>query len=353
MFRPPFCPQRSCSQHTDPRPDFFVLYGNYKPRCRSHPVQRYRCRTCRRTFSRQTFRADYRDHRPDLNARLFLLLASGNGLRQSSRVLGLSLRSTQLKFRKIARHLRRLNLSLRQPLKGYRSLHLDEFESYEGERRTRPLSIPMLVESETRYIVWAESAPIRARGKMTPRRLRALERARKRHGERKDLSRRAVERTLARGRTLLAGAARIRLRTDEKSSYPKLALKAFGAARLDHRRTNSKLVRDTYNPLFPINHEEAIARDLMGRLRRESWLVSKERRFLDLALQVHMAYRNLVRRRFNHDRASPAQLLGFVPRRLTSHEVLSWRQEWGRRSVHPLSRSGTSVERWRSPASGA
>ena len=42
-------------------------------------------------------------------------------------------------------------------------------------------------------------------------------------------------------------------------------------------------------------------RDLMGRLRRESWLVSKKRRYLDLGLQVHMAYRNLVRKRFNHD----------------------------------------------------
>jgi hypothetical protein len=57
-----------------------------------------------------------------------------------------------------------------------------------------------------------------------------------------------------------------------------------------------------------------------------------------------MAYRNLVRRRFNRDEASPAQILGFVPRRLTPEEVLSWRQEWGRRSVHPLSRRGVSVE---------
>ncbi|MEQ1893413.1 MAG: hypothetical protein ABL998_12775, partial [Planctomycetota bacterium] len=80
--------------------------------------------------------------------------------------------------------------------------------------------------------------------------------------------------------------------------------------------------------------------------RRESWLVSKKRRFLDLALQLHMAYRNLVRRRFNADEVSPAQMLGFVPRRLTAEELLSWSQVWGRRSVHPLSRWGASVGRW-------
>ena len=145
----------------------------------------------------------------------------------------------------------------------------------------------------------------------------------------------------------------VTLETDEKSTYPPLARRAFGEERLRHRRTNSKLLRATWNPLFAINHEEAVMRDLMGRLRRESWLVSKKRRYLDLGLQVHMAYRNLVRRRFNYDESSPAQLLGFAPRRMTPHEVLSWRQERGRESVHPLSRTGTAVRDWRGATSRA
>jgi hypothetical protein len=141
-------------------------------------------------------------------------------------------------------------------------------------------------------------------------------------------------------------AQEVRLESDEKSSYPRLAREVFSRRRLVHRRTNSKVVRNTSNPLFPINHEEALARDLVGRLRRDSWLVSKKRRYLDLALQLHTAFRNLVRRRFNHDQESPAQLLGFAPRRLKAEELLSWRQEWGWRSVHPLSRSGASVGSW-------
>ena len=79
-----------------------------------------------------------------------------------------------------------------------------------------------------------------------------------------------------------------------------------------------------------------MARDLMGRLRRESWLVSKARRYLDLSLQIFMTYRNLVRRRFNYDETSPAQELGFASRRLTETEVLGWRQDWGKRSPAPL-----------------
>jgi len=344
MFQPPFCPYRHCARRDDPRPGFCVRHGTYKAACRAHAVQRYRCLSCQRTFSRQTFRVDHHDHRPDLNPRLFLLLASGLGLRQSARNLKLSLSSTVRKFRKLARHLRRLNLSLRRPLEPSAvRLHLDEFETYEGERNTRPLTVPMLLASESRYILWSQSATIRPRGKMTAKRKKAVAEAEKRHGPRRDCSRSALQRTLARGAELLGAKARVVLETDEKTSYPRLAREAFGERRLEHRRTSSKLVRDTFNPLFPINHEEASARVLIGRLRRESWLVSKKRRFLDLALQLHMAYRNLVHRRFNRDEESPAQLLGFVPRRLTPEEVVSWRQEWGRRSVHPLSRSGVCV----------
>ena len=91
--------------HSNPVPGFCVFNGHYYPRCRSSGVPRFVCKVCRKGFSRQTFRSDYRDHRPHLNVEVFRLLASGLGLRQTSRLVGLTLRCTELKFRKIARHL--------------------------------------------------------------------------------------------------------------------------------------------------------------------------------------------------------------------------------------------------------
>jgi transposase-like protein len=343
MFRPPRCPNRRCPFHAAPHPGFYQRRGYYRAKCRAHPVPRFRCRGCRRGFSRQTFRMDYRDHRPDLNAAVFESLASGVGLRQTARNLGLTLRNTELKFRKIARHLRRLNLNLRASLPADAVLQLDELETYEGRRNTRPLSVPVLIESKTRFLIWAESAPIRPRGKMTRARERAIAEDEARLGPRVDRSRGAVRRTLERGAALVRDAKRVNLHTDEKSSYPALAAEAFGAERLEHHTTNSKLARGTWNPLFPINHTEAMARDLMGRLRRESWLVSKRRRYLDLALQMFAAYRNYVRRRFNHDEESPAELLGFTPRRLRLGECLGWRQDWGARSPEPVRRVGMAA----------
>ena len=108
MFRPPHCPSPTCVAHLTPESvegGFFIRYGAYRPRCRSRPVPRFKCRICRKSFSRQTFRTDYRDHKPHLNPRLVKLLASGVGLRESGRRLQISWRCLQLKARKISAHL--------------------------------------------------------------------------------------------------------------------------------------------------------------------------------------------------------------------------------------------------------
>lgn len=336
MFSPPRCPNRACPLHADPKPELLRPHGSYQPKCRPAPVPRFRCSVCRRTFSRQTFRADYRDHRPDLNAQLLVYLHSGVGLRQSSRVLHLSRRCTELKFRKLARHLRRLNLNVRTALPAEALLQLDEFETYEGSRRTRPVSIAAVIESRSRFVIWGESASIRPRGRMSESRRAAIRREEERSRPRRDTSRRSVIRALQRAADLLQGAVRVRLTTDKKSSYPVVAREVFGAERLEHARSSGKLARTVSNPLFPINQTEALARDLLGRLRRQSWLVSKKRRYLDLALQLFITYRNYIRLRFNQDHESPAMKLGIVDRPLAPEVVLGWRQDWGNRSLHPL-----------------
>ena len=280
---------------------------------------------------------DYRDHRPDLNTMLFVLLASGLGLRQTARVLGFSRTCTMLKFRKIARHLRGLNRNLRGPLSARSTLQLDEFETYEGRRNTRPLTVPVLIERESRFVIGGGIRPNsatwdddrRPERERSPRTSSVMAR-------RKDESRRAIRAVLSSGAALCRGLRSVVFQSDEKLTYPSLAERAFGARRLLHETTNSKVPRWTWNPLFPINHTEAMLRDLMGRLRRDSWLVSKKAWCLDLHLQLFMSYRNYMRRRFNYDRKTPAQILGFVDRPLSAGQLLSWRQDWGLRSIHPL-----------------
>jgi hypothetical protein len=168
-----------------------------------------------------------------------------------------------------------------------------------------------------------------------------------------DGSRSAILRTLRRGADLTAAHERVLLSTDRKLLYVPLAKEVFGEARLAHARTSSLLPRGPWGELSAVNHAEAMARDLSGRLRRESWLVSKKRRYLDLQLAVYTSWRNLVRQRTNKDKRSAAQCLGFLPRRLSSSEICSWRQDWGKQSIHPLSSGAQSIEQWRGQARAA
>lgn len=346
MFEPLRCPNRDCSAHAIERhPElhtvFFVRKGFYHPKCRAHPVPRFRCRLCGRGFSRQTFRQDYRDHKPHLNARLFELLAHGLGLRQSAMILKLSRRCTEMKARKLSAHLQRLNRNLLDQLPEGCSFQLDEMETFEDERTVCPVTLPILIEQESMLVLAAESAPIRPSGRMNKRRRNAIARREKAAGRRQDASRACVKRVLRHAAKYCRHLCSIRLDSDEKSTYPKLARQAFGR-RLEHRRYSSTLPRDTTNPLFPINHTNAMARYLLGRLRRRSWLASKRRRYLDLQLQVFQAFRNWVRPRFNTDKETPGMLLGLVGRRMGPTDVLSWRQDWGWFSPHPL-HGGASI----------
>jgi hypothetical protein len=294
---------------------------------------------------------DYRDHKPHLNRALFDLIVCGVGLRQSARKLRLSRRCTEMKFRKMGRHLRHLNRNLIRPSSAAEALLFDEFETYEGRRNTRPLSVPTIMERRSYFIIWSESASIRPRGRMNKARAEAVRREEARYGPRKDKSRRACIRTFGHAAELIRAHATVVLETDKKSTYPGIARTTFGAQRLTHNQTDSKLPRLPWNPLFPINQTEAMFRCHLGRLQRDSWLVSKAGWCLNLALHFFMADRNFVRKRFNRDEdVSAAQVLGLMERRLTVNELLSWRQDWRERSIVPGAVSTYSVGSWRAAA---
>lgn len=332
---PPYCPADDCEAHTRPSPGFCLRDGFYKPRCKARRVQRYRCKLCRRRFSRQTFRQDYRDHKPWLNQRVFELLSCGVGLRQIARQVRMTPRNLEMKVRKINRHLQLQHRNLMGTFGPKSEFAFDELETFEGCRSTRPLTVPILIEQETTFLVDARSDTIPPSGKMTPARKRRIAEDEGIRGKRRNRSRRVCRKVLATLAEHCDTSTEPRFRTDRKLSYPKLIREAFGPG-VPHLRIHSRRKRDTRNPLHRINLTLARARDLMSRLRRRSWLVTKDRRFLDLHLAAFICYRNYAQSRFNMDDESPAQMLGFLPRKLTLGELLSWRQDHQAKSIHPL-----------------
>ena len=143
-FRPPRCPNPDCSVHFDPAANRIIRWGYFTTRCRERREPRFRCLGCRKTFSRQTFRHNYRDRRPDCNDRLFELLTSGVGLRQAARVLKISASAAQKKMRKLSRTCEFLHENLSGSLPPDRAYLMDEEETYENAS-IRPLTVPILM----------------------------------------------------------------------------------------------------------------------------------------------------------------------------------------------------------------
>lgn len=326
-----------------PTARFYERRGHYYPRCRPCGVPRFRCLECGRHFSRQTFRSDYRDHKPHTNAGLIRYLESGLGLRQSARLLKLARSSTEAKFRKHAKSLCLLQRNLLEDLPEGSEFELDELVTFEECKVAKPLTLPIVIEARSFFVVAALTAPIKPFAKRTERNQALIERAEAKEGAREDRSRLGVLRVLKTVALRTRKHGSVLLRTDQKTAYPPLAERVFGKARLVHEQYSSRLPRKPGNPIFRINLTAAIARDLTGRLRRRTWLHSKKAAFLERQLGIFLTYRNYVRRRVNRDPRTPAMALGWVDRPFRTEQLLSWRQDWGKLSGHPLSPSGRSI----------
>ncbi|MFT4842462.1 MAG: transposase-like protein [Planctomycetota bacterium] len=340
-FRPPRCPNPSCSAHQGCGPGRIIRWGSFRARCRERREQRYRCLECLKTFSRQTFRYDYRDRRPDCNDRLFDLLASGVGLRQAARVLNLGPSTVQKKMRKLSRTCEQLHENLSLSLPPGRTYIMDEEESYE-QTSIRPLTVPILIERQSWFVVATDVGSIRRLAPAGTARRKRQDVDENKNGKRADQSRQCVRRVLLALRRRVSGP--IELLTDQKSSYATLARDVFGRD-MTHAKTAGSAPRTTRNPLFPINLMISKSRDNCGRLRRKSWLGSKQAKWLRGQLAIFTVYRNYVRQRFNRDKPheTPAKFLGLLPRQLHPMEIVRWRQDWGVHSLHPASFCGTET----------
>lgn len=325
MFLPRHCPYPGCRSFADPVSGFCVRAGRYRPRCRPHPVPRFRCRSCGRRFSRQSFRADLRQKKPYLNAALFRLMVSCVGQRQAARALGVARRTVERRVRWLAAHAEAFQSGRLRGAALAGPFQLDEMESFEANRY-QPVTVPVLIDRRTFFIVATAVGPLRRKGRMTPlqRRRRAEHEAA--HGRRASGSKRAVRRVLGRLVPLTLNRPVV-LESDRKALYGQLGSRTFGS-RFVWRTHSASARRDRDNPLFPINHTNARLRHFLARLRRRSWCVSKSRASLQGHLHIAALWVNWCRGITNRTRTTPAQALALASRPYRPEEVLAWRLLW-------------------------
>ena len=331
-FVPRFCPNHACAFNLNPVSGFARTHGFYRSMALGRLIARFRCAGCRRTFSYATFRYSYRQKKPHLDAVLMRMLCSGVSLRGAARLLGINRKTVFHKLRRLARHSDRLHQLLIQSRLPAGSFQLDELETFEANR-FQPVTVPVLIEKDSYFVVATATAPLRRKGRMTPRQKKMRARHEALHGRRPSQSDAAVTTCLRYLKPRVGTArnsqadARIVLESDRKPSYARIARKLLGAS-LKHLTHDSRARRDRGNPLFPINHTNAMLRYCLARLRRRTWCVTRLRNWLQLALNMYTGWFNYCRGVTIRTAVSPAQAIGLAIRKLEATEWLSWRQDW-------------------------
>ena len=279
-FQPPFCANPACPHHhCGPSAPYtaFVPWGSYKTLAFGI-VPRFRCSSCGKTFSRQTFRVDYWLKRVLDYDDLELRLASCSSIRAIGRAWGVAGKAVQNRIGRAARQAlafaSRL-ASLRRPAE---DLAADGFESF-CVSQYFPNNIHLLVGSGSQFVYEADHATIRRKGRMT-----AFQRARRERLER--LFRPppgalvvSFGRVVAASLSVLSDGARpsFILWTDQKREYGR-AIEAspcagamLEAGRIRHLTISSRAARTRENPLFPVNYlDRELRKDLHEHVREST-----------------------------------------------------------------------------------
>ncbi len=327
-FQPRFCPRPDCPSRASGHRRW-CFKGRFHRACDGRTVQRFLCLECRRTFSTQTFRVDYRLKKPKLNLSLFGPFISKVTHRQAARVLGCSRRTVAHRLALLGDHCRRFHRwrlsQVAGKLDSSKIFQLDELETFEHSRRLTPVTMPVLIERSSYFVLDLATAPLPCRGGLS-RGDRLRKEGRERLlGRRRSGSRRAVEHCVDTLAGVLVPSARVRMQTDRKATYATILQGRFGI-RLAHQRHSSREKRDYKNPLFPINHTLAMMRAGISRLVRRTWGASKLRERLEHHAWIWVAWRNYVRGITNlAPRVTPAMALGVEEKRWTVAEIGAWR----------------------------
>ena len=319
---PTFCPHAACPSRSGGARFACRSRGSYFRKCDQRTVQRFKCLCCPRGFSEQTFRVNYRLKRPDLLERFFLDRVSKVTHRQSARTLGCSRTTEERHFRRLSAHCKDFHEAQLDAITARGGLGtaflLDELETYEHSRLKKPVTVPVLIERSSGFLIDTRAGALPARRKKGQPRPPEGER-------RKSESREVVQAAFERLRHVAPKEGTLSVLTDKKDSYARILKKLFGE-RCEHSRTPSSEKCDKNSPLGSLHHTLAMLRDGTSRLVRENWAASKMRRWLAGHLLIWTCYRNYVRDWKNWcPRTSPAMALGALERQWGVGELLDRR----------------------------
>jgi transposase-like protein len=318
-FEPPFCPRPGCVHHGKPDGWTYRAHGFFERKAAPHRIRRFKCESCRRTFSTQTFDTTYWLKRPDLQRPLHGLMIGCAAFRQGARMLEVAASTLERQGSRLGRH-----CLLFQQLHGPKAapsepLVLDGLVTFEYSQYW-PFELNLLIGQWSHFIYGFTESELRRSGSMREdQELRRTE-LEKAHGRpHPGATARAVEQLL---RLIVPPTDGPTLHTDEHAVYPQVARKVF--PRVRHFRTSSRAPRTHHNPLFPANLADLLIRHSSANHKRETIAFSKRRQGAVERKAVFQVWRNFIKKTSERKPRSrtPAHFLALTDGRLGLDELL-------------------------------
>ena len=279
----PQCPCCKSSEKVNKR-GFFIRKSDSKK------IQMYKCFSCNKSFSDQTFSFDYYLKKRYLNQKIFRLLCKGASQRAIAFILEIKAEAIALRIKKFG-ELAKKYLAKTRTSEDLSEVQFDEMESFE-HTKCKPVTMPIAVNPKNRKILALRVGKIAAKGLLA-------EISRKKYGPRKCQRKEKITEML----TEIKDSTELNtiFVTDQSPHYPKLIKKIIPEAKHIQFKGirgcvvgQGELKASERDPLFSLNHTYAMIRDNIKRLTRRTWCTTKKIESLENILYIYSYFHNQV-----------------------------------------------------------
>jgi len=353
----PHCPNPSCVNFHAPRAGkWYQRYGSHHTEAFGE-VPRFKCTSCGKTFSTQTFHIDYYakkviDYEPIIE---HLVTASGN--LDLYRKLGVSADSVENRIERLCRVVLAIHSALLQALPLQEDFAADGLESF-SYSQFFPNHVNLIAGSRSEFIYELGLAVLRRKGRMTEHqreKRKVLETIGRADPKGIEKSMRHLAEDLTH-RLASKGVVRRVLFSDEHPAYPRAFRRIPDfPLQLLHVQIPSTTPRTWLNPLFPVNYLDRQLRKDSSDLVRQTVQFAHCPSSLMARMAIYRFYHNCVIprrvracRRKNHEthaeRAGvPPELLKAIIARHWMHRCFLLKQNLG------AEERSTWLCEWRNP----
>jgi transposase-like protein len=271
-----------------------VRKGSYFRSSDSKRIARFKCLVCIRTFSQASSSICFRQKKRRINEDLRKLLVSGVSERRAAKILRTTRKTVVRKSIFLGMKAVQANKSFVKAIAKDHPILEVQFDEMEAFERSKclPVSIPLIVESETRRVLGVRVCSMPAKGHLA-------DISRKKYGSRKDERSETANELFADLKPFISPSAVIK--TDQNPKYPSWILPHFPQARhiaFKGRRGcvvgQGELKRGGFDPLFSLNHTAAMLRANINRLFRRTWCTTKKKERLALHIALFVEEHNRV-----------------------------------------------------------